>query len=58
MAEMRDELKALLQQLLQDSGVELAGIGAILLAPAGPQFMAIERNSRQGFQQDSQQPCA
>jgi serine/threonine-protein kinase len=33
MAEMRDELKALLRQLLQDSGVELAGIGAILLAP-------------------------
>lgn len=33
MAELRDELKALLRQLLQDSGVELAGIGAILLAP-------------------------
>jgi eukaryotic-like serine/threonine-protein kinase len=33
MAEMRDELKALLRQLLQDTGVELAGIGAILLAP-------------------------
>jgi serine/threonine protein kinase/tetratricopeptide (TPR) repeat protein len=33
MAEMRDELKALLRQLLQDSGVELAGIGAILFAP-------------------------
>lgn len=33
MAEMRDELKALLRQLLQDTGVELAGIGAILLTP-------------------------
>ena len=33
MAELRDELKTLLRQLLQDSGVELAGIGAILLAP-------------------------
>ena len=33
MAEMRDELKALLRQLMQDTGVEIAGIGAILLAP-------------------------
>lgn len=33
MAEMRDELKALLRQLLQDTGVEIAGVGAILLAP-------------------------
>jgi serine/threonine-protein kinase len=33
MGEMRDELKGLLRQLLQDTGVELAGIGAILLAP-------------------------
>jgi eukaryotic-like serine/threonine-protein kinase len=33
MGEMRDELKGLLRQLMQDTGVELAGIGAILLAP-------------------------
>ena len=33
MGEMRDELKGLLRRLLQDTGVELAGVGAILLAP-------------------------
>jgi serine/threonine-protein kinase len=33
MGEMRDELRGLLRQLLQDTGVELAGVGAILLAP-------------------------
>src|SRR5262249_14966706 len=33
MAEMRDELKVLLRQLLQEKGVEIEGIGAILFAP-------------------------
>ena len=33
MAEMRDELRGLMRQLLQDAGLELAGVGAISLAP-------------------------
>lgn len=33
MAELRDELKGLMRELLQDMGVELAGAGAIPLAP-------------------------
>src|SRR5215470_17027207 len=33
MAEMRDELRGLMRQLLQDAGLELAGVGAVSLAP-------------------------
>ena len=33
MAEMRDELKSLMRELLQETGVELAGVGAIAFAP-------------------------